>query len=122
MTIITASDGPTLPLLMKFNPDDDWPVYTGPLGVARLYVNASPYHLVEVCQYGGKWGAFIANDPDAQDVTEFSVSYESAEHALREALGVHFARLGFDAVSLGVALRQVLAQQLAALEATAPAF
>jgi hypothetical protein len=119
-TIITANDAPALPLLTRLSEDDDWPTYTGPLGVARLLVGQSPYHLVEVCQYGGKWGAFIANDPDAQSVMEFAVSYESEEIALRQALGCHFARIGYDSVSLGVALRHVLMQQLTDLGHSAP--
>lgn len=119
-TIITASDAPALPLLTRLPEDADWPTYTGPLGAARLLVGASPYHLVEVCQYGGKWGAFIANDPEAQDVMEYAVSYESAEVALRQALGCHFARVGYDSVSLGVALRHVLMQQLHDLDDVVP--
>jgi predicted RNase H-like HicB family nuclease len=120
-SIISASDSPALPLLLRTNDEDEWPTYTGPLGVARLLVGKTE-HVVERCQYGGKWGAFIAHDPEAQSVMEFAVSYESAEDALRRALGVHFTRLGFDAVSLGVALRHAALEQITALDAVAPAF
>jgi hypothetical protein len=118
-TIITASDSPALPLLLRMNDEDEWPTYTGPLGVARLLVGKT-MHVVERCQYGGKWGAFIAHDPEAQSVMEFAVSYESAEDALRRALGVHFARVGFDSVSLGVALRHAITEQMQQLAPALP--
>jgi hypothetical protein len=108
--IVTATPGPALPLLHHVE-GNEYPIYTGPLGVARLFVRRDR-HLVEVCKYGMKWGAFLADDPEAEQVNEFSVSYVSAEAALREVLGVYFTLAGYDSTTLAADLRRLIVNEL----------
>lgn len=111
--IVTANVGPSLPLL--HTPDGaDYPIYTGPLGVARIFIRRDR-HLVEVTKYAMKHGAFLSTDREGADVMEYSVSYVSAEAALRECLGVYFARAGYDSTTLAADLRRTVMHELDAL-------
>lgn len=111
--IVTAPVGPALPLLHHVD-GEDYPLYTGPLGTARLFIRRDR-HLTEVAKYGCKWGAFLSTDPEGNDVAEFSISYVSPEHALRQCLGVYFARSGYDSATLAVDLRRLVMQELDSL-------
>lgn len=114
--IVSAPVGPAQPLLVRLDEDDPFPIYTGPLGTARLFVRRDR-HLIEVVKYGMKWGAFLANDPEGNDVTDFSVSYVGPEHALRQCLGVYFARCGYDSATLAADLRRLVLSELDCLDA-----
>lgn len=106
---ITAHVGTALPLLVT--PDGaEYPVYTGPLGTARLFVARDRY-VLEMAK-NAKFNVFLAADPAGLDCREWSLSYVSMETALREALGVYFHRAGYDAHTLGPALRAVLEHEI----------
>lgn len=110
--VVTGNTKPAGPLLEHVG-DAEYPIYRGPLGVARLFVARDRY-VLEVEAYD-KHHVALALDPKGDDCAEWSVSYESAETALREALGVYFWKAGFDDDSLRPALRAVLMEEMSLL-------
>lgn len=110
--IVTAQVGPALPLLHYT--DAEYPLYTGPLGVARLFIRRDRY-LIEFTKYG-RHHAFLSVDPEGKDCREWSLSFVSPEQALRECLGVYFHHADYDSDTLAHDLRQVIVEELNQLE------
>jgi hypothetical protein len=109
---VTAYTRPPKPLLEEVG-DAEYPIYQGPLGVARLFVQRDRY-ILEI-EAMGKYNVFLALDPGGQDCAEWSLSYESMEQALREALGVYFFRKGYDNDTLPLMLRALLMEEISNL-------
>jgi hypothetical protein len=110
--VVTGDSAPAGPILEHVG-DAEYPIYRGPLGVARLFVQRDRY-LLEM-ETNGKFNVFLALDPGGAQCAEWSLSYESMEDALREALGVYFWRAGYDNDSLPPTLRALLMEELSHL-------
>lgn len=112
---VTAEDRKPL---LDWEPGAEWPIYTGPLGVARMFASRDRYVLEMDAESSrnGKHNVFFALDPEGHHCEEWSLSYVSLERALRETFGVYFHRAGFNSITLGEALRAALDEEIQKLE------